>query len=546
MAAGNSGSFELAGTKGITVKVNWSDIYDVAENKSIVHITRLQVKGAYWHGITYFLTGTIVVNGTPVIEFSATNGSHYAYITAQNTYADVVAASSSYKDAPWESEDIVHNSDGNKSIAIAVNISGYVVDSTDYGNGWSVSGTKTVVLTQIPRASTIDSLSCATKYFTGKLTYKYTPKSASYYNRCIISLNQDGTHITVKSIKLGKKTAAQQTATVTLSASELETIYKKLPSTTKGVLRFTLRTYSDSGYSNQIGDAGYKEVVLSIPNDSTTKASVSMSLAPVSSLGSAFDGFYIQGKTKVKAALTATGKYGATIKSYSMKAEGISYGADDGYTSRDLSQYGTIKVYGYAKDSRGYTGSISQDITVLPYSDPQLVAASGESEVVAARCDADGNLSDSGTYLKIKAKRSYSIVESGGVQKNFCQIRYRYKLASAASWSSWTTILAGSDLTTDEIVTDALLGGVLSVKSTYQVQVQAIDDVGGYAETVVTIPTDIIHSHKTKNGLGLGKYCEGENLLDVGWNAHFHGDVLIGDEGLTLKEYIQAVISEGG
>jgi hypothetical protein len=105
------------------------------------------------------------------------------------------------------------------------------------------------------------------------------------------------------------------------------------------------------------------------------------------------------------------------------------------------------------------------------------------------------------------------------------------------------TILAGHR-DGDEVETGALLGGVLSVQSTYQVQVQAIDDIGESATTTITIPTDKVHSHRTKNGLGLGKYCEGENLLDVAWDAQFHGEVMIGD--MTLREFILAVTSEGG
>ena len=398
-----------------------------------------------------------------------------------------------------------------------------------------------IMLTTIGRATTLDSVTCATSYFTGKLTYKYTPKSASYYNKCQITIRLSETsRMAVKTIYLGKQATSQQTGTVTLSDSELKDIYDTLPNATKGVLRFTISTYSDSSYSTLVGDESYKELTLNIPDDTTTKATVSMSLAPVSSLPSAFSGLYIQGKTKVKATLSATGKYGASIKSYSMKVEGNSYGSGASYTSGYLSNYGSIPVYGYATDSRGYTGDASTNITVLAYSKPKITAE------VCGRCDEDGKLSDDGTYLKIKATRSYSTVNSNGVQKNFCQIRYRYKAASASSYSAWTTILASSNLSTNTAETGALLGGVLALDKSYVVQIQAIDDIGDYAEVTINIPTEAVHTHRTRNGMGLGKYCEGENLLDVAWDARFHGEVFIGDTGMTLKEYIMAVISEGG
>lgn len=392
----------------------------------------------------------------------------------------------------------------------------------------------------IPRATALDSLSCSTDYFTGRLTYKYTPKSDKLYNRCNISLNLNGEYIRVKSVDLGKKKTYQQTATENLDASELDIVYNKLTSTQKGTLRFTFHTYSDSGYSNQIGDAQYKEIELTIPNVSTTQPVVAMSLEPVGSLPEAFNGLYVQGKTKVKATLFAKCMYGADIKSYSMNVDGTTYDSSDNYTSGYLSKYGKITVTGFVTDTRDFTNSAKKDIVIIAHSKPKIL------NVEAYRCDKDGLPADDGTYLKIKAKRGYSPVKADGVQKNFCKIRYRYKAASASSYSSWSTILAGSNLTTDEVETGALLNGVLSVDTTFHVQVQAVDDIGDHAETVVVVPTDKVHTHKARNGIGFGKYCEGDNLMDVAWDAHFHGDILIGETGMTLKDYILAVISEGG
>ena len=151
------------------------------------------------------------------------------------------------------------------------------------------------------------------------------------------------------------------------------------------------------------------------------------------------------------------------------------------------------------------------------------------------------NAADNGTYLKIKAKRSYSKVLANGVQKNFCLIRYRWKAASG-DYSAWSTILAKT-ASGDEVTTGALLGGALDTKTTYVVQVQAYDDIGESAETDVSILTEAVYMHRTKDAMGLGKYVEGERVLDVAWDAHFHGDVKIGD--MTLREYILSII-EGG
>ncbi len=410
---------------------------------------------------------------------------------------------------------VTHNSEGAGTVKVRTwmdtKISAGVVEKAS-----------TLTLSTIPRASTIDSLSCATTYFTGAMTYKYTPKSASFYNRCSISLNINNVFTAVKTINLGQKAVSQQTATVTLSETELSIVYDKLPNNTKGTLRFTFRTYSDSAYTKQIDDARYKEVTLNIPDNSTTKPTVTMTLTPVSSLDSPFDSIYLQGKSKVKATISATGKNKATIKSYSMSVGNNSYDSNDAYKTDFLTVSGTFTVTGYAKDSRGFTGSASQDITVIPYAKPRVVPVLGQSEVIAARCDKNGNFTDSGTYLKIMAKRSYSTVTIDGQRKNSCSIRYRYKTKSASSFSTWTTILA-SDSTSDEVTTGALLSGGLSATTTYIVEVGVVDALGETGATTITVPTDKVYMHQDgeRNSLTFGGYVEETNTFAIAPGINF-------------------------
>ena len=484
----------MAVTQSLTV-TEVADSISVADNTSQVNIKWTSKQdGSSYNANTRTAYYWISINGGEETKYSV------SYTLPQNTTKTILNKTIT----------VPHKDDGSGTVTVRTEMDTRI-------SAGVVKKSASCTLTTIPRASTLDSLSSATSYFTGKLTYKYTPKSSAFYNRCNISLNLNGEYIRVKSVGLGKKSAAQQTATVTLSSSELEIVYNELPSATKGVLRFTFRTYSDSGYSNQIGDAVYKEVTLNIPNDSTTQAAVSMSLAPVGSLPSAFSGLYVQGKTKVKATLSATGKFESTIKSYSMKVDGVTYDSGDSYTSGYMNTAGSFTVYGYAKDSRGYTGSTSKSITVIAYSKPKIL------NVEAERCDSNGNLADNGTYLKIKAKRSYSPVKSGSVQKNFCQIRYRYKLASASSYSAWTTILAKDSLTSDQVETGALLGGVLSATSSYHVQVQAIDDIGESAYATITVPTDKVYWHRdgVRNSFTFGGYVEEDNTFAIAGDVAF-------------------------
>lgn len=466
--------------------------------------------GESWNGYTRTAKYYVSINGGAETEYMV------SYTLPQNSTATIVDTTIT----------VTHKPDGSGSVTVRT----WMDTSISVG---VVTQSKSLNLTTIARASTLDALSCNTAYFTGTMTYKYTPKSSSFYNRCNVALNLDGTYTSVKTINLGQKAASQQTAAVTLSESELSIIYNKLPSAKKGTLRFTFRTYSDSEYSTQIGDAGDKEIILYIPNIDETKPTATMTLTPVSSLPSPFNTLYIKGMSKVDANFTnAEGKYGATIKSYSMSVGGKSYGSP--YTSGYLSTSGSLTVTGKITDSRGFSRTYTQTITVLAYSDPKILPVSGESAIVAARCDSSGNLSDSGKYLKIKARRSYSTVTASGVQKNFCSIRYRYK-AEGGSYSSWTTILA-TTASSDSVTTGALLGN-LDVKTSYIVQVQAVDTMGKTGTATISIPTERIYCHKAGsiNSLGFGEYVEEENLVSIA------GDIGVRAKGgfvpLEIPEY---------
>ena len=406
--------------------------------------------------------------------------------------------------------DIAHNDDGTKSISISGSVT--APNGTNFA-GHKTSGSDTFTLDTVPRASTITSAGNVT--LGNACSVKWTPASTSF--RYKVKFSMGDWSYTTSAIHPNRKTAYTYAGyAIPLDAAN------QIPNSKTGTMTATLYTYSDAAATKQVGSASSKTFTVTVPDNSNTKPAVSMTLSPVGSLPSAFAGLYIQGKSKVKATLSATGKYGATIKSYSMKVDGVSHDSGDSYTSDYLSTYGSKTVYGYATDSRGITGSTSKSITVIAYSKPKV------SVSVCDRCDASGKLSNSGTYLKIKASRSYSTVTSGGVQKNFCQIRYRYKAASAASYSAWTTILARDTLSTNQVETGALLGGVLAVNTSYMVQVQAIDDIGEYAETTISVPTDEVFMHRAKNAMGLGKYAEGENVLDLGWDIKMNGNMVSG------------------
>ena len=382
-----------------------------------------------------------------------------------------------------------------------------------------ITASITVTLPMIASASTITSVSDVT--LGNKCSVKWTPMSASF--RYKLKLAIGNWNYTTDAIHPNKNTEY----TYSDYAIPIEAANQFKIKT--GTMTVTLYTYSDSNATAQIGEADSETFTVIVPENEDTKPTVRMALSPVSELSAPFDSLYIQGKSKVQAAMDCSLKYGATVDAYDITVDGIVYG--DPYESGYLTKPGEISIKGSVKDSRGHYGTADQKITVIPYSKPIVQAASGESNIVAARCDANGNLKDSGTYLKIKAKLIYEKVISDGVQNNFGKIQYRYR-AEGGLWSDWHTVLDSAATTDTEVTTGALLNGILSIKTNYQVQVQAVDDLEASTPVTLVLPSDDVYMDRPAGGrsMGLGGYSSGAGNLDIYWKAKARGGLSLFNE----------------
>lgn len=460
-------------------------------NTSVVHVLwQSRQSGDSYNSYTRTAYYYISINGGPETAYSV------SYTLPKNSTKTIV-------DSFFTVE---HKGDGSGSVAVRTYM------DTGIGAG-VVEKSASLTLTKFVTASTIDSAANVT--LGNACSVKWTPKSAGFSYKLNFSLGS--WNYTTGAIH------PNQTSAYTYSGYTipLEVAYQILSGFT-GVMTVTLYTYSDSAATTQIGTADSETFTVTVPTSEAP--AVSMSLAPVHSLPAAFNGIYVQGLSKVRANLSAEPKYNARIVYYDMTVSGKTYGVYEDYTSEYLTNPGTIPVIGHAEDSRQYGGYIESSITVIPYAKPKI------QNVTAKRCDVNGNLSDAGTYLKIAATRSYYPVVSNGVQKNFCQIRYRYKVEGEQFYSDWATILAGNALSSDSVVTGPLLSGNLAATTTYRVEVQAIDDVGNVASSEIIVPTDKVYWHRdgVNNALGLGKYNEQENAVDTAWDFYMNNHRITG------------------
>lgn len=496
---------------GISSKIVWSAVTDVDANTSTVTATLYYKR---LNNYTTYGTGsfTLAIGSTEVTESN--------YITIK--YGEWAAAITL-------TATVAHNSDGSKSVFISGEggIDGTTLSSTDCS--------ATVTLDTIPRASTISSVSNRTLGNACKV--KWYPKSASFRYKLKFTLG-DFSYTTGAIYPNQTTLYAYEGYTIPL------TVANQITNATKGTMTVTLYTYSDSGATKQVGSADSATFTVTVPNNSSTKPTVTLVLEPVSALDEAFSSLYIQGKSKVKATtLTATGKYGATIESYSLTVLGNSYSSP--YESDYLETSGTVKVKAKVTDSRGYYTEVTEDITVIPYNDPNVLPASGESGVVCARCYADGTIAEDGQYLRIIAKRSYSTVTTeDGEQNNFCDIRYRYRPESTKTYSDWITLLSGEDIDADTVDSGAIADVVSSTTTAYIIQVGVIDDVGGANAYQVSIPTAFatIDIPKAYGGRSIGIFRfaaeptdENDKRVDI--DGFVHGG---GIDNLTLGTMLTA------
>lgn len=130
---------------------------------------------------------------------------------------------------------------------------------------------------------------------------------------------------------------------------------------------------------------------------------------------------------------TATAKNGASIVKYAATCNGktVSNTTGAALNLNGVAKSGTLDVVVTATDSRGYTVSNTQQITVIPYAKPKV------SEISLRRTN------DIEAEMQLTFKGSISPITVSDTQKNSLKyVQYRYKLTSESSYGSYTSILS--------------------------------------------------------------------------------------------------------
>ncbi len=277
---------------------------------------------------------------------------------------------------------------------------------------------------------------------------------------------------------------------------------------------FTITTFTGD---TSIG-TNTKTITCSIP--ASVKPSVSLSVSDSEGYAATF-GAYIQGLSKLKVTISASGLYGSTIKAYKTTAEGKTYTAAS-FTTGAVSSAGNVTINVTVTDSRGRTATASATATVLAYAPPKITALS------VNRCDADGNKNSSGAYLSVLF--SSSITSLNG--KNVASYTIQHKKSSASSYTAETlSSYAGQH---------SVSGGVFvfpaETGSSYNIVLTATDSFSSTGKTATGSSIKKLWSSLSKGlGFAFGKVAETPDLLDVDFHIRARKGITVDSDWVTLN-----------
>ena len=259
-------------------------------------------------------------------------------------------------------------------------------------------------------------------------------------------------------------------------------------------------------------------LTITVP-DSAAPSIGTCSVAPLLTVGGVTypavvaDG-YVQGKCGYRATISgAAGKYGATIKAYSIQGGGYS-GTDAALSSGLLTQAGTVTITFKVVDSRGKAAFHTLTITVLSYTGPQVTS------LAAWRTDADGNSSDMGAYAQWRCTTRYDSLSGAN--------SLRIKAYLQENGSAEQEISAPADGGATSWVKDTTGGriNVLLLKK-YFLRVTLTDKYGTVSQTIDLPSANFaMHFNAAGNGVCFGGASTRENAVEI-----------VKDRGLWLGEH---------
>ena len=466
---------------GLTLEAVCTYTENVANNNSTVSVT-LNLK----HGEFYA---------------SALSGSYLSVAGVKKNYTKNISWSGGNTTTPLTSQTVTvaHNAEGVGTCRII----GTFILNGSYGSTsiGTMTIDQTLTLTKIPRAS---ALSAPTSITTGStMAVTITPANSAFKHKLQYKVGATVFH-----------TSEYLPSTTTSYSYKID--HSWLSTAESSTLVVLLSTYTSAGV--EVGSV-YKLVSLSVP--STIKPSIASFTASSSVTTGTFANLYVHGKTSVILSATASAGAGASIVSYTYSGPNVSSvitssSTSSSFTTGTLQSSGSLKYTVTVKDSRGRTATGEVTIYCQPYTTPKI------SYVAVQRCDANGNLSDSGTYAKYTVNSTYSTVNG----KNTRTVTVAYSSNNGASYSVETTLQAATDTAGSK--TGVYGGGVFALASTYLIRFTIKDAYGASDDEPAPLQSAArpININSTGKGVAIGGMST-KNAFECSMDADFNKNVNI-------------------
>lgn len=329
-----------------------------------------------------------------------------------------------------------------------------------------------------------------------------------------VELKNGSTSILSKSGLTWSKGTADRT--VTLTAAERTTLLTAMANMKSFTGTFAVTSYSGS---TQIGSVSSKTATVTTTAANSAPTLSGFTYADSYATTTAItenDQLFIQNHSKLTVTPgTATPKNEATIANYTATCNGVSVSNTTGaaLTVGPVSKSGTVAVVLTITDSRGYTASVTQNITVIAYASPKV------NSLTLRRTN------DIEAEMQLVFNGTISAVTVDSVQKNsLLYVRYRYKATSASSYSSYVSILSAVTQSGTSFSYSNLELRELASDQSWDVHIQIRDQLNSLSSLdlyyVIPQGTPLVALRKQKVGINTPTP---ETALDVVGDAKVSG-----------------------
>lgn len=439
-------TFVLSGTKGMSVKVTVAENYDILSNTSDIAVTA-EVISSIYSGHIYYLDGAVTAAEQTLRTMSSFGGTHFVYVQQTNIPYPIARGGGDTVDTPWELPNVVHEIDGSKTITVSVQLTGEEANGIG-ADGWTVTGSREIALTHIPRASTV----AATNAVVGAVSMVAVNRKSSAYTH---SIHYRFGNLTGYLSPYGLSATEVRFADTSIAFTVPESFYTQIPNAKSGSCLLTCRTYDGV---NAVGEPTSGSFTVST-EETRCKPLLTGTVEDVNPATLALTAdanILVRYASAAKCTITAQPRNSAaiaakTIAGHALTGDTLTFNAIEGNT-----------VVFAATDSRGYRTELAVEKRWVPYIHLTCHAEGKRTDPTSG----NANLTISGDYY----------AGAFGAQANSLTLRYRI---DDGSWTGITAAVKDHKYTAQVMLTG------LTYTSAYTLEVQATDKLQTVSKSLV-------------------------------------------------------------